>query len=213
MLPATVASAGSLQEHLVVKSSSKTGVFMAGMLVAVLLLVLLMVVGVLPVKTEQATPQTPSAADATGGLTPQQIYEQEGAGVVEVHASFAGAGSVSPTAPSSPSGRGLGTGFLVSSDGYIVTRDHVITNDGHVADAVVVVCKSQDESDADGTRVKATVVGGDVIQAIDGMGVTSAEDLAAVIGRHKSDTITLTVVRQRQTKLVQATLTERPRGA
>ena len=143
------------------KSSSRIGVFIAGLLVAVLVLVLLMVVGVLPVKTDQTTSQTDAAGGAAGELTPLQIYQQEGAGVVEVLASFGRAGTGSPTAPSSPSGRGLGTGFLVSSDGYTLTNDHVITNKGQVADAVVVVFKSQDGSDADGTRVKATVVGGD----------------------------------------------------
>ena len=86
------------------KSSSRIGVFIAGILVAVLVLVLLMVVGVLPVKTEQVTTQTTSTAGAAGGLTPQQIYEQEGAGVVEVHASFAAADSGSPSTPSSPAG-------------------------------------------------------------------------------------------------------------
>ena len=131
------------------------------MLVAVLVLVVLIVVGVLPVKTDQTTSQIGTASGAAGALTPLQIYQQEGAGVVEVLASFGASGTGSPTAPSSPSGRGLGTGFLVSSDGYILTNDHVITNNGQVADAVVVVFKSQDESDADGARVKATVVGGD----------------------------------------------------
>ena len=36
--------------------------FLAGMLVAVLVLVVLIVVGVLPVKTEQTTPQTGAAS-------------------------------------------------------------------------------------------------------------------------------------------------------
>jgi len=144
-----------------VKSSSRIGVFIAGMLVAVLVLVLLMVVGVLPVKTEKTTPQTSAAAAAAGELTPLQVYQQEGAGVVEVLASFGATSSGSPSAASSPSGQGLGTGFLVSSDGYILTNDHVITSNGQVADAVVVVFKGPAGSKADGTPVAATIVGGD----------------------------------------------------
>jgi S1-C subfamily serine protease len=57
------------------------------------------------------------------------------------------------------------------------------------------------------------VTGGDVIQAIDGKMVTSAEDLAASISQKEAgNTITLTVVRNGQTKQVPATLTERPSG-
>ena len=55
------------------------------------------------------------------------------------------------------------------------------------------------------------VLGGDVIQAVDGTEVTSAEELAAAITEHQpGDEITLTVVRDGSTQQVKATLAERP---
>jgi putative serine protease PepD len=58
------------------------------------------------------------------------------------------------------------------------------------------------------------MTGGDVITAIDGKAVTSAEGLVAVIGQHKpGDAITLTVVSAGQTKQVPATLSARASGA
>ena len=57
------------------------------------------------------------------------------------------------------------------------------------------------------------VTGGDVIEAIDGTAVTSAEDLAAAIQQHKpGDTVTVTVLRGSSTMQIKATLTQRPSG-
>ncbi|HEY5386453.1 MAG TPA: trypsin-like peptidase domain-containing protein, partial [Thermoleophilia bacterium] len=57
------------------------------------------------------------------------------------------------------------------------------------------------------------VIGGDVIEAIDGKAVTSAEDLAAVIMQHKpGDTVSVTVLHGGSTQQLKATLTQRPSG-
>ena len=57
------------------------------------------------------------------------------------------------------------------------------------------------------------VIGGDVIEAIDGKAVTSAEDLAAVIMQHKpGDTVNVTVLHGGSTQQLKATLAQRPSG-
>jgi len=56
------------------------------------------------------------------------------------------------------------------------------------------------------------VTGGDVIEAIDGKAVTSAEDLAAVMQHKPGDTVTVTVLRDGSTQQLKATLTQRPSG-
>jgi S1-C subfamily serine protease len=58
---------------------------------------------------------------------------------------------------------------------------------------------------------KAGIKAGDVVTAIDGNTVASADDLTAQVGVHKpSDTITVTVSRNGSTKDIKVTLGVRP---
>ncbi|HSJ94776.1 MAG TPA: PDZ domain-containing protein, partial [Gaiellaceae bacterium] len=53
--------------------------------------------------------------------------------------------------------------------------------------------------------------GGDIVTALDGEPVASAEDLQRAVGAHRpGDTVTLTVVRDGETREVQVQLAERP---
>jgi putative serine protease PepD len=143
--------------------------FLAGIAVTALVLVALVVVGALPVKTETKTVvKTTAAAPATStvsmsststGLTPAQIYQQYSAGVVEVLATFTGVQSTNPFEQSSGTAQALGSGFVVSTDGHILTNAHVVEENGARASSVTVVFKTADGSET--TRVPATIVGVD----------------------------------------------------
>ena len=57
-------------------------------------------------------------------------------------------------------------------------------------------------------------LGGDIITKVDGQAVKSADDLTAIVGRHKAgDKVKVTIVRGGKTKTVEVTLADRPASA
>jgi putative serine protease PepD len=142
--------------------------FLVGAVSVLTILVILIAFGVIPVKTEKTTvvqqqtasaPTTTNAVFTGGSLTPEQIYERSSSGVVEVLATFSQAQSGNPYEPAAPSSsQALGTGFLVSEDGYILTNAHVVASSGVTADTVKVVFK---DGASEMTTVDAAVVGVD----------------------------------------------------
>jgi 2-alkenal reductase len=113
----------------------------------------------LPPAVGEASPVAvgPGARPLTGnGFDPKAIYAHRSSGVVTIVAVY---GSDPATAE-----RALGSGFVVSSKGYIVTNSHVITTAGggaaaKPADRVFVEFQDHD-------RVEARIVGWDVFDDV-----------------------------------------------
>jgi putative serine protease PepD len=119
----------------------------------------------------------------------------------------------------SDSGGNDGVGFAIPSDSAKSVADTLIAG-GKVQHAYLGI-RVGDSSSSGGAQVTSVVSGspadraglkaGDVITAIDGNSVTSADDLTAQVGSHKpSDSITVTVTRDGASKKVTVTLGVRP---
>ena len=151
--------------------------FLAGLAVAALVVVALVAAGVVPtrvertiVKTQTASSTAPVASSTaaasaasttttaltTTSLTPSQIYQKYAAGVVEVLATFSVTADQGPLGPSSATVQALGSGFVATADGYILTNAHVVSENGTPASTVTVAFKGTGTTTK---KVSATVVG------------------------------------------------------
>jgi S1-C subfamily serine protease len=149
--------------------------FLTGLAIAALVVLVLVAAGVVPTRVERTTVKTTQAAATssataststssgntataltTSVLTPSQIYQKYATGVVEVLATFSISGGQSPFGPQSSTVQALGSGFVATTDGYILTNAHVVSENGTRASSLTVCF------DGTGTtteRVTATIVG------------------------------------------------------
>jgi len=139
--------------------------FVSGVAVAAIAAVALMATGVLPVRTQTTTVvtsgqtlgTTPVSTAASTALTPAEIYQRDAPGVVEVVSTLQTTeqGFFGPVTGTS---QALGSGFVVSPQGYILTNAHVVSSDGKAASKVSVVFKGKGSQT---TNVTARIVGVD----------------------------------------------------
>ena len=142
-----------------------------GIIGTVLVVVVLLAIGALDIKPEKTviqqvttSPSTSVTAVSNGGLSPAEIYQKDAKSVVEIVSTFPGQQSFFGDTGTQ---QGIGSGFVVSADGYILTNAHVVVNfdstlgsstTGTVAQSVTVAFKSAGKSTV---TVPAKIIGTD----------------------------------------------------
>jgi len=157
---------------------------MAGGAVGAALVALLLVLGFDLGGTERTTIVRAGGSSAAvplaqgSGLSPSQIYDAVADGVVMVRATFAAQDGWDLWGGEQEGPVSLGTGFVVSDDGDILTNAHVVLDDqGQTAKSVSVVFNTPQSGDGDTFDAEVVGVDGDSDVAVlrvdpDKIGVT-----------------------------------------
>lgn len=117
-------------------------------------------------RTESVASGQPVSNTTGGALSARQIYDQSAPSVAFITAQSSGGGAAGQVPGGGSGGTATGSGFVISSDGYIVTNAHVING----ADTVLV------KLGANGKTQTAKVVGTDestdiALLKVDGSGL------------------------------------------
>ncbi|MFA5809028.1 MAG: trypsin-like peptidase domain-containing protein [Thermoleophilia bacterium] len=105
-----------------------------------------------------ATPEVSSIPVSAGGFAgPEQVYSKYADSVVQIVSTFEGQGS--GLYHSSQSEQGIGSGFVASADGYILTNAHVVTSD---TTQQAVKASDIEVKFKNGKTAKASIVGYDL---------------------------------------------------
>lgn len=110
--------------------------------------------------TTAATSQTPASTATTGHVNSQADQASPAQGALAK--AYTSVVNISVTASAGRrSATGIGSGVIYTSDGYILTNDHVVTLDGAVSSGQSITVTFSDKSTA-----QATIVGEDVSKDI-----------------------------------------------
>ena len=138
--------------------SRRLNYILGGAALVAVFVIALFLVGILPGSAhDDLTGGAVGTAAAIGapnsGFSPAAIYQKSASGVVLVQSTFKNVGF------GGGSGQALGSGFVASKGGAIVTNAHVVTENGVKASSITVAFRQgQDQSSQ---QVKATIVGVD----------------------------------------------------
>ncbi len=101
-----------------------------------------------------------TAAPAPGStMTPEQIYQKYADSAVQIVSTFPGQANFFGNQPQQ---QGIGSGFVASTDGYILTDAHVITSDTSQTGGTAQKASDVEVDFRNGKKVKAQIVGYDL---------------------------------------------------
>ena len=114
-------------------------------------------------------------------------------------------------------GGSLGSGFIISPDGYIVTNNHVISpaRDGATVDSITVTLTDRKEYEAElvgrDAAARAGIEQGDVVITVNGRPVTPDETLSYLVSSQPvGSRVPVELIRNGQRRTVTLVVAERP---